>query len=119
MGGLGGKRGGVGSGITLSENYVIYIKYVIVIVGISEALRDAEGVFRSVIRHHCLDAKEREMGSSPPSIPFFATSRARPHGWFQSPSTLSPFELRTTWGEEVVVLQAEAVPFQVHGPWIF
>ena len=75
-----------------------------------EALADTEGDFRSVIRYLCLDAKEREMGIVAPAHLVFRehprpTARAVPGSIMTE-----PLKLRTTWGDETVVLQARAVP---------
>ena len=77
-----------------------------------EAVAGAEGDFRSFIRYLCLNAKEREMGIVAPVHLVFrdqprTTARLVPGSIYTQ-----PFELRTTWGEEVIVLQARAVPFQ-------
>ena len=75
-----------------------------------EALADADGDFRSVIRYLCLNANEREMGSVAP-VHLVFRERPRPAAQPVPGSIITePMELRTTWGDEVVVLQAQAVP---------
>ena len=78
--------------------------------GPPEALADVEGDFRSMIRYSCLDAKEREMGNVAPARLVF-WEQPRPTAPAVPGSLITgPLELRTTWGEEAVVLQAHAVP---------
>ena len=75
-----------------------------------EALADADGDFRSVIRYLCLNAEEREMGNvAPAHLVFWEDPRPTASAVPGSIIT-GPLELRTTWGEETVVLQARAVP---------
>ena len=75
-----------------------------------DALAGAEGDFRSFIRYLCLDAKEREMGIvAPVHLVFWEQPRPTAH-LVPGSIVTEPIELRTTWGEEVVVLQARAVP---------
>ena len=74
------------------------------------ALVDAEGDFRSVIRYLCLNAQEREMGIVAPAHLVFREN-PRPIARAVPGSIVTePLELRTTWGEESVVLKAVAVP---------
>ena len=78
--------------------------------GPPEALADAEGDFRSVIRYLCLNANEREEGNVAPAYLWF-WEQPRPTAPAVPGSLITgPLELRTTWGEEAVVLQARAVP---------
>ena len=72
------------------------------------ALADSEGDFTSEIRYLCLNSKEREMGNvAPVMLRFGATPRmvAREGG---EAGQSNPVELRTTWGEETVAMNAYA-----------
>ncbi len=75
-----------------------------------EALADLEGDFRSLIRYLCLNANEREAGNVAPVLLGF-WEPPRPTAAAVPGSLITgPLELRTTWGEETVVLRARAVP---------
>ena len=78
--------------------------------GPPEALADLEGDFRSLIRYLCLNANEREAGNVAPVLLGF-WEPPRPTAAAVPGSLITgPLELRTTWGEEAVVLRARAVP---------
>ena len=74
------------------------------------ALAGAGGGFRSMIRYQCLNANEREDGNVAPARLAFR-EQPRPTAPAVPESLITgPLELRTTRGEEAVVLQARAVP---------
>ena len=75
-----------------------------------EALADVEGDFRSRIRYLCLNANERERGNIAPAYLVF-WEQPRPTAPAVPGSIVTgPLQLRTIWGEEAVVLQAQAIP---------
>jgi hypothetical protein len=75
-----------------------------------EALADAEGDYRSMVRYLCLDAREREAGNVAAAHLVFR-EQPRPRALAREGSGgMGPIQLRSTWGDEKVVLQALAVP---------
>ena len=75
-----------------------------------KALAGADADFQSVIRYLCLNANEREMGNVAP-VHLVFRDRPRPTALLVPGSIVTePLQVRTTWGEEVVVMQARAVP---------